>query len=248
MWPGPDRVIACPSCDGLARHGTLLSGNNCGSHVWTDGYYWAPMLPQPPAVVKCSHCETFFWLADARKVGHFERSARDQEGVDPAWKAARSVKELTEEQYYQALEQGLGEGVERERSLRLLTLWRRNDAHRFPEGFKGSAGSVATGACRRNLEALVALADEKNEKKEEDALLKAEAMRELGNFDSSRRCLDAVTSRELVAIAQQIRELCDAGDVSVRERIDLDATCPECGMPLLTSRARQCRFCRADWH
>jgi len=243
--PGPDQVIACPACDGLARHGTLMSGNNLGSHVWTDGYCWAPMLPQPPAVVKCSHCEAFFWLADARKVGHSKGFARDQESVDPAWKAAPAVEELTEEQYYEALEQGLGKGVERERWLRLLAWWRRNDAHRFPDGFKGSAGKVATGACRRNLEALVALADEETE---ENAILKAEAMRELGEFDSSRRCLDAVTSRELVAIAHQIRELCDAGDVSVREQIDLDATCPECGKPLRTSRSRQCRFCGADWH
>jgi GNAT superfamily N-acetyltransferase len=27
-----------------------------------------------------------------------------------------------------------------------------------------------------------------------------------------------------------------------------DPTCPECGKPLRTRRAKQCRFCAADWH
>ena len=37
MMPGPDQIIACPNCKGLARYMTLASGNTLDARVWTDG-------------------------------------------------------------------------------------------------------------------------------------------------------------------------------------------------------------------
>ncbi|SRR5216684_2284406 len=40
------------------------------------------------------------------------------------------------------------------------------------------------------------------------------------------------------------------GELCVVMELDLSDsyTCPQCGKPLRTSRAKQCRFCHADWH
>src|SRR5690349_16185490 len=69
MTPGPDQIVACPHCQGLAKYLTLMSGNTFDARVWTDGKRIAPMLPQPPPVVKCRHCARCYWLADAKKIG-----------------------------------------------------------------------------------------------------------------------------------------------------------------------------------
>src|SRR5262245_39857507 len=105
MMPGPDRIVACPHCNGLAKHLTLLSGNTIGARTWTDGKQLAPMLPRPPAVVKCRHCAECYWLSEAREVGSLDRWRGGT--VDPAWEAAELVAEPTEEGYYQAIEKGL---------------------------------------------------------------------------------------------------------------------------------------------
>jgi hypothetical protein len=56
MLAGPDQIVACPHCKALAKYMTLMSGNTFGARVWTDGKQDAPMLPHPPAVVKCRQC------------------------------------------------------------------------------------------------------------------------------------------------------------------------------------------------
>ena len=54
MKPGPDKVLACPNCRAPAIIFTLLSGNTVDARRWTDGKMDAPMLPQLPALTKCS--------------------------------------------------------------------------------------------------------------------------------------------------------------------------------------------------
>ena len=56
MKLGPQRIIECPYCSALAQHRTLDSGNTLGAVVWTDGRQYAPMMVEPPAVVKCHAC------------------------------------------------------------------------------------------------------------------------------------------------------------------------------------------------
>jgi hypothetical protein len=219
MMPGPDQIVACPHCKGLAKHFTLASGNTFGARSWTDGKRIAPMLPQPPAVVKCRHCGECYWLADAERIGRVPAWGRRSEGVDPAWAAAQSVEEPTEEGYYAALKKGLAKTEQQERNLRVLAWWRRNDAHRHAA--EGSAQAAPSSACRANLEALAGLL----EGGESDRLMRAEVLRELGEFERALRALDGVASKEALdggdggpygAAVRQMRALCEARDASVR--------------------------------
>ena len=81
MLPGPDQMIACPKCKGVARYMTLMSGNTFGARVWTDGKQVAPMLPNPPAVVKCRHCEECYWLSEAEEIGSVDQWREESQQV-----------------------------------------------------------------------------------------------------------------------------------------------------------------------
>ncbi len=210
MIPGPDRVIACPWCDALAKHGTFLSGNTFGARLFTDGKRVAPMLPLPPAVVRCQRCRRFYWLEAAEGRGLLGRFS-PAPAQDPA--TIPEVEEPTEGEYYEALEAGLASGPEQEKTLRLLALWRRNDAFR-EEPPSAVAGTASPSAWRRNLEALHALVDEASD---DDRLLKAEVLRELGEFASAIEILRRVESPGYVHVVRQLLSLCESEDAQVRE-------------------------------
>ena len=231
MRVGPDRVVACPRCTGLARHMTLVSGNDFGARAWTDGKQVAPMLPRPPAVVKCRHCGECYWLREAERVGDFSplqsawswcrarlgvlrpRSGKSRRFA-PVWTAAWRVQEPTEEEYYLALEKGLAASREQERDVRVFAWWRRNDA--FREAFSARAGAAAsmTAACRENLEALRPLL---NEAEDGNRILRAEIHRELGEFESAKDVLKSVTASTYGAVVRQLWSLCEDNDACVRE-------------------------------
>jgi hypothetical protein len=248
MILGPDQIIACPHCKGLAKYSTLLSGNNMGTRVWTDGKQIAPMLPRPTAVVKCHQCTECYWLVMAEKLGtvdtwsrpvqpientsetktsaifRFLRSAirrgsknqpRLEDKKSPSeWSAAAWVVEPAEEEYYTALQKGLAQDSNQERTLRILAWQRRNDPHRNFSAFNDGEIVAASGACRQNLEALTVLLSEADES---DLLMKAEVLRELGEFALATESLHAVTSSKFSNIVRQIHILCVSKDPYVRE-------------------------------
>jgi hypothetical protein len=235
MKPGPDQIVACPHCHGLARYTTLLSGNTFGATVWTDGKQFAPMLPRPPAVVKCRHCPECYWLKDAEEIGKLDCWGSEEEAVDPAWRNAKYVEEPSEEEYYSAIDRGLARDREEERSLRILAWWRRNDAFRrwsvrvfawwrrnvaFRKKSVGQDAAPASSSVKSldNLKALAGLLDLSDEN---DRVMKAELLRELGEFEAATAILDQIGPGDYASVARQLRILCEVGDASVR-RLKLD--------------------------
>jgi hypothetical protein len=215
MLPGPDHVVACPHCKALAKHLTLMSGNTFGAQRWTDGKMVAPMLPRPPAVVKCHACGECYWLEDAESVGTVDSEhCRTGRPDNPAWAAAPEVKELNEREYYKALRRGLAADRQQERELRILAWWRSNDAYRSRQRRSASGAVLRSTAWEENLKALRDLLDESDEG---DRLMKAEVLRELGEFEPARQLLKGVTSDEFSAVARQFDALCEARDTRVRE-------------------------------
>jgi len=105
MIPGPDEIIACPRCGGLAKRPTLISGNTFGAIFWTDGKMLAPMLPHLPAITRCAQCQQFYWLDDARVVGELEYGTP----VPQAWQQARQIRALTHDEFQAALQADLAQ-------------------------------------------------------------------------------------------------------------------------------------------
>jgi len=89
MTIGPDKVVACPSCKGLAKYETLGSWNGCDERVWTDGKRRL-FVPFPPMVVKCRHCGKMYWLSVARQVGQVERWVKKPQKIRTSWRSAES--------------------------------------------------------------------------------------------------------------------------------------------------------------
>ena len=214
MIPGEDQIIVCPNCKGLAWHMTLVSGNTVGERVWTDGKQIAPMLPKPPAVVKCRHCGECYWRGDAEEIGTIDRWQKEGQHVNSDMADAQEVVEPLEEEYYQALEKRLASNEVQERYLRVLAWWRRNDPYRDIARDQSQEIASSTGPWRKNLEALLNLLTKKNDN---DYLMKSEVLRELGQFESAKEALSRVDSPEVSAVVHQFRSLCDTGDTCVRE-------------------------------
>jgi hypothetical protein len=213
MIPGPDQVIACPHCKGLARYHTLLSGNTCGATVWSDGKRIAPMLPQPPQVVKCAHCRECYWLASAEKLGTFSPWDWGEGPTTPReWQESKPVEEPTELEYLSAITK-LAKDREEERSVRLLAWWRRNDSFRQQNEADVVIARAASGETRNNLLALLPLLDEEDEN---DCVMKSEVLRELGELDRSRELLKRISTPGLAGVVRQLREWCDRGVTTVQ--------------------------------
>jgi hypothetical protein len=92
-----------------------------------------------------------------------------------------------------------------------LAWWRGND--RFRGGLSKGV-TTRPKAWNRNLETLAELMDEDDES---DVAMKAELMRELGEFRAAINILSCVDSPEYRDFVSQIRSLCDRADADVRE-------------------------------
>ena len=214
MMPGPERIIACPQCDKMVRHPALQTEESYGARVWTDGKQESIDSPEPPQVVRCSGCQEIYWLEDGRVQGEmtpYENGLPYPE-IDPDWAGAPLAEEPTDEQYFEALANGLARNKMEERTLRVFAWWRSNDHHR--DDAITEALQTATGSRRANLEALVHLLDGEEMG---ELLMKAEVLRQLGEFDAARRLLAELPSGDLEPIVEQLRILCDARDICVRE-------------------------------
>jgi hypothetical protein len=210
MTPGPLQIIACPQCNALASHTTLLSGNTLGATYWTDGKMIAPMLPDTPAVTQCQNCQKYYWVEDAEEVG--EWNCFEGEPPNPAWGDVPEIEELSEPEYFQALEQGIAEDEEQEKLLRLFAWWRRNDAYREEDAETSALAPAADTPWKENLAALAELLDADEP---EDRVMQAEIFRELGDFERALQILESITEEGLKPAVGQIKALCEKQETGV---------------------------------
>jgi hypothetical protein len=185
MTYAPSQVIQCPESDEVRQVWRLRSGNTFGARFWSDGFRIAPGLPDLPAITRCEPGGPIFWVESARVLGTVPWGGQDPQ----VWRAAKPVRPLSGEEFLQALAQGLGDTVERERYLRMRAWWAANAAFRkaaLPPAAQGTSDFSPGSPARANLEALVRLLDEGQLN---DRLTKAEALRELGRFDEARALL-----------------------------------------------------------
>lgn len=189
MRPGPDRVIECPECGALHRVFSLLSGNTFGATYYSDGKMIAPMMPEPPRITRCDQCRKLFWVAEARQIGeispHITEEAHIEEdwkyqGADKAWISAPQVSELSEEEFFEAIEGGFAVGTARERDIRILTWWRSNDLYRSEDAESEHRDVARAPRAVSNMEKLFKLLDADDPRQR---IMKAEVARHLRNFD-----------------------------------------------------------------
>jgi hypothetical protein len=100
MIPGPYR----PKCESLVFRKNLLSGNTCGATLFSDGKQIAPMLPEFPAIVKCSACNVIFWINDKNKIGEREPHRLVENVKAGKAKGSSIAKFMSTDEYQEAID------------------------------------------------------------------------------------------------------------------------------------------------
>jgi len=243
---GPDKIIECPKCKKLASVLTLQSANTFGARTWTDGKMEAPGLPVQPKITKCSGCNQYFWLSDAKDVSEnfFYRWERKQEKKffdkwcgkevsesdnpkeDPEylqeWKDAERVRKLSEAEYLEAISLSVFSGKQQELALRIMAWWACNDRFRLPRAspvYKPHSTPLQYPEEKANLEHLLELLaiDDLALNYDDEILIKAEIMRELGLFDDAVALLNKFFPDGYNRLADFIRFIALHHDCVVRE-------------------------------
>lgn len=207
MTPGPTIIRKCSACGRHIAQHTIGSGNTFGARFWTDGKRDAPMLPDQPWLVKCPHCSTLVWIDEQDQVGEIEPWGPRGNAADK-FKDARPAAAPTHLEYAAFLSAGVEAG-EKERYVRLRAWWAGNDARR-----EGDPVTPMTDVETANLRAFSALL---NEEEDNDRLMKAEALRELGMFEGSEALLATHFDERLMQAVGIIRSLNQSRSVTVAE-------------------------------
>lgn len=209
MTPGSTIIRECSACGKHIAQHTINSGNTFGARFWTDGKRDAPMLPDQPWLVKCPHCSSLVWIDEQMQVGEIEPWGPRGEGLTK-FTDALPASAPTLREYSAYLLAGVEAG-DKERYVRLRTWWAGNDARR-----NGVQHKPLTEVETANLLAFSALL---NEKEDNDRLMKAEALRELGMFDEAEVLLATQFPKELMQAIEVIRSLNQSRKATVAEMI-----------------------------
>lgn len=203
--PGPTIVRKCPKCSGIVLEMTSASGNTIGARLWTDGKFWAPMLPDRPMLAKCPHCAWVFWIEKSDRVGVLRLGDTTNQYSGAKW-----LDKPTEDDYYALANSGTC-GPEEEEYVRVQGFWASNDARRFTDTTLVAQRSPAA---RRNLKQLYNLLPESQP---DSRVLKAEIAREIGDFDSCLSLLNYQFEKEYLKTVSLIRTLAEKRDSIVAE-------------------------------
>ena len=211
MQFGPDQVIACPTCGGLAKFFTIfmcLSRDPLRARLWTDGKMRPPMLPETPPITKCYWCGSYFWLSDAKVVGNLSPDADvEREKAPLAWRAAPQVEPLAESECLEALVISMAGTRDQEIYLRIRAWHTGND----PLRARGDLDPKLMATVRKR-------ASDLPPDRRAAELLYLKDLRRQVKDDAKRHRLLAGANRSKEAVGNLVRlaELLDTGDPSQR--------------------------------
>jgi len=203
MRLGPVLVKKCNACSKLISHVTLASGNTFGARLWTDAKMDAPMMPDLPPLVLCPHCRTPVWLNELEELPRQNSGSHEE-----AYPESPGCQSLEVDDYY-AMLTGERLAAEKERYVRLRAWWAGNDLRRGSE-----AATPLTDREKQNIQALLTFMDDADDN---DRLMKADILRELGQMDQARAQLETVMGENLEHIVKFMIVLIERGDTFVQE-------------------------------
>ena len=224
MILGPCVVIKCPHCSELHKYRTLSSGNTFGAVLWSDGKFYADMLPEPPSVVCCESCGGVYWLKDAERIGNTmigsaslrPDAIEENPNYEISWEFAPYVVEASEAKYYEALKAGMYRSADDEIMLRILTWQKHNNRFRdqgFWEILSWDSQNSFENENRDNMEALLKLLNPDNP---DDTLLRIDLLRNLGRFEEALEVLKSLDDGFEERFTEIFRGLCENRNASLQ--------------------------------
>ena len=202
---GPDIVLQCKECNGnISRH-SLASGNTIGARYWTDGWCDAPMLPESLPLIKCSLCNELVWVEELEQVAEIGRGEEAPQSLEPL--GYEQAPDLAG--YIKFLNQADGMDKGQLLYLRRRNWWTGNNKRRHAED------EIPLNDDERNN--LASLAKLFRAEDENDRLSKAEALRQLGEFDAAKSLLVEAFPTGMANAARFIGSLIEEQDSRLRE-------------------------------
>lgn len=164
------------------------------------------MLPDEPELVKCPHCGAMLWIEEQVEVGkiHPLGFRFDDDAPDRFREFHADVSDIpfvlepTFDDYIAFLENAQLDKA-KERYVRIRIWWLGNDARR--ESTKPKPFDQVE---VQNLRALITLLDEADQ---EERIMKAESLRELGEFELAEKLLRTKFEKKLKKAVSFIRDL-----------------------------------------
>ncbi len=167
MQIGKPLIIECPACGKKYQKTGILSGNTFGGVFWSDGSFFAPMMPDQVIFTKCVQCNLIFNCHSSHN-----READTWEEAD----GLPYIEHLSPKELKEAVTAEVWVNPEEEVYLR-RRLWQQMNHHPWkdepPQNFEPDADY------RSNAEALIRIF---SDMEEPDYLLLAELHRNLGNY------------------------------------------------------------------
>ncbi len=193
MQPAPCLLLKCPQCGTQKKVMSLMSGNTFGAQIWSDCKRIAPMLPQNDPIVKCPHCNYYYWI-------HKQPSSYSENEY------FTTPNSLSFIEWNEALIQLQNDvTIEEERTIRIHLLWAFNDTIRHEEDTLPEHETLFISNVLRLLEIMDWTSG--------NLLFKAELHREIGQFDE---CLTILNNNKFtddeISIMRKISQAAQNGN------------------------------------
>jgi hypothetical protein len=173
----------CPYCRKAFRLIDVASYNTIDAKFYTDGFIYGPMYDEGMYLMTCPHCSALLWRDDLREIDCIDeddyRRIRDKEELPLRFSLCDKQK------YSEALHVFKNLSKNREKYLRIRTWWSYNDQYRQ----ESENEYILTADQEANLKSLLKLLTEPGE-----ALMKAEILRELGDYSQCIAIIDKEVS------------------------------------------------------
>ena len=202
----PLMSLKCPKCEHLLLRGSLLSANNIGADLYSDGKQIGLMMRDFPEVTICEKCNTIFWLKNSELMVTVKEAEKKKLPV----KNATDVRFLTIAEYFRALELKISETTEAEIYLRQYIFWTFNDRLRNSEELFNSEEEKIL--WNSNIIRLIEILDPENS---DQKILLADLHRTLGNFEKCMELIESVENENLRWLKNGFRNECAKNNKNV---------------------------------
>lgn len=168
MLPAHASLLRCPHCGAKKEVLQLMSGNTCGSTLWSDTKHIAPMLPRVSYIQRCPSCGKYFFYTQEVEAGTSDRYSF-QTGDLPLEYLKQALTQL----------QPIGDD---EYLLRFYILWAFND--RYGDMEQSDIPDEEWEYHMDNIRHLLQM--------NIDTMLRAELYREIGDFEQAIQILQSL--------------------------------------------------------
>lgn len=176
---GKYKYYKCPKCCNLLSKPCLVSGNTFGLKQFSDGKKIAPMLPEFPAISKCSKCKTIFWLNKEIENTKFNNSEK--------------AEFLGLLDYLSLLENKIYRSKDDEIFIRKRILWQFNDRIRNDKSLFNTEAKESI--WQENNNRLIEILDPNNIN---DEILTIEIYRYFGDFQKCKEIMLTINNPDLI--------------------------------------------------